>query len=370
MAVSTALLGTTQVLAVKKGASWGTSAAVMGAGDGMSYLSGVANHSAPVYIDDSRGQVYSMDGFLGPVTCAPKYSYFLRHNSSLKVAPDLLIALFMGSATSVLAATPAYTNTYKFAKDTSGLFASIARGVMKLDGTFAYVEDVPSAQVVGLTITGEAGPKPLTVEVECLGTNKIVDDSGVNKTSTITNVTMAETANGVNWSQLVFRLRSRDGTALSAGDKIYPSKWTLSMKRPMKGDYTGQVHTVQVTGGPLPQDVIDAPSNSDMPDLSLTLEFPIHADNSRLAAQLKDTRYKLDITATGALITGTTYYQQLWQFPHLQLMTVNPTDDNNRLKETLTFKIHGLSAATADMPGIAEPLWWTMINKLATSALT
>ena len=363
MTVSTALLGTSQVLAVKKGTAWGTSAAVMGAGDGLSYLSGVANHSAPVYIDDSRGQVYSTDGILGPVTCAPKYSFFLRHNSSVKVAPDLLIALFMGTAgVPTVVTAPANTSIYKFAKDTSGLFASIARGVAKLDGTFAYVEDVPSAQVVGLTITGEAGPKPLTVEVDCIGTNKIVDGSGVNKTTTMNSVTSAETANGVNWSQLVFRLRSRDGVALSGTDIIYPSKWTLNMKRSMKGDYTGQVHTGS-------QDIIDQPSNLDMPELSLTLEFPIHSDNSRLAAQLADTRYKLDVTATGSVITGAVKYQHMWQFPHLQLMTVNPTDDNNRLKESWTFKIHGLSAATAGMPGIAEPLWWTVINKLATNPL-
>jgi hypothetical protein len=106
-----------------------------------------------------------------------------------------------------------------------------------------------------------------------------------------------------------------------------------------------------------------------MPELKLTLEFPTHSDATYLTALGSDNRYKMDITATGALLNASFYYKHLWQFPHLQLTTADPTDDAGRIKQPLEFLIHGASAAPTGMTGITDPLWWTVINKRTTDPL-
>lgn len=350
--------GVIQRLAVRKASAWGTALAV-GVGHELSFLSGQAKRSASVETDNSRGLAFSKDGTPGPVICSPSYNHNLRYEGL-----DILLACLMGiaGAPAIQGATAAYKNIYKWNTDVYGIFVTLA----KLMGSGTYIEEVPTAKISGLTITGEVGAKPLQLAVETIGINS-VPGSAVNTLGTFASVTMP-TGGDINpcmFSHLAFRMNDASGAALGVGDIINPSKFTLSLKRKLKGEYTGAYRT---TGANI-QDLIDEPTNDGFPELKLTLEFPVHTANTYLTALGSDTRKKMDITATGALIASTYYYQHLWQMPHLQLITADPTDDNGRIKQPLEFLIHGASAAPTGMTGITDPLWWTVINKRTTDPL-
>lgn len=199
-----------------------------------------------------------------------------------------------------------------------------------------------------------------------IGVNREIA-SVVNTLATFANVTIPAggTTNPTLFSHLAFRMNDQGGAALGVGDLIYPSKFTLSAKRKIAGKHTGQYRTT----GANPQDLIDQPSNEDLPEITLSLEFPTHTATTYLAALGTDTRKKLDITATGGLIEGAYYYQHKLEFPHLQLRTVNPTDDRGRIMEPLEFLVLGASAAPTGMVGLTDPFWWTVINKRTTDPL-
>jgi len=342
--------GLLQALAFKKSDQpWGTAVAC-GAGDGVSFISGQAKRDATVQIDESRGQGFSKDGTAGPISAdGSSYTTNLRY-----VGLDVLIACFMGTAGAPTqqAATAAYANTYAFNTDIYGIFGTLAKSMVN------YIEEIPSAKVAGITIAGEVGAKPLTITVDIIGIDRETG-STVNTTATFANVTLPTGADGnpVMFSHLAFRMNDNDGDALDAGDTIYPSKFSLSLKRKLKGDYTGEFRTDAAS----PQDLIDEPSNDGLPELTLTLEFPVHSAATYMDALGADTRKKLDITATGGVIEGAYNFEHKWEFPHLQLKNVNPTDDTGRIKEPLEFIIHGASAAPAGM-AVTDPLAWSVRN--------
>jgi len=350
------MTGAQQALAMKKAATWGTAVAC-GAGDGILFLSGQAKRDAQVVVDESRGRAFALDATPGPIACAPSYKFNLRY-----AGMELLAAMLMGTAgvPTQQGGSAAYLHALRWNTDPYGLMLTIAKNMI------AYIEEVPTAKVVGITITGEVGPNPLTMDVEVIGINKEVA-SAVNTLATFANVTIPTDAdrNPVMFSQTVFRLNAQGGAALGAGDLIYPSKFTLAIKRKMKGENTGAYRTT----GANPQDLVDEPSNDGFPDIKLTLEFPKHTATTYLAALAADSRYKMDIAATGALIAATYYYKHLWQFPHLQMINANPTDDNGRIKEPLEFNVLGALAAPTGMTGITTPVAWDIMSKKSTDPL-
>ncbi len=348
--------GIQQRIAFKKAAVWGTAVAC-GATDEVLFLTGQAKRTAPVEIDQSRGSAFSKDGTAGQIDCPVQYTCNLRY-----VGMDVLIAMFMGIAgvPTVQGATSAYQNIYKFSPDVYGLMVTIA----KLMGP--YIEEVPTAKISEISISGEVGPKPLQLAITGIGINKEAA-SLVNTLAAFASVTLPTGAdkNAVMFSQGVFRMNSQSGAALGAGDVINPGKFALTLKRAVQGEYTGAYRTT----GANPQDLRDEPSNSGMPDLKLTLDFPIHNNATYLTDLGADARKKMDITFTGAQIAAPYNYQHLLQFPHLQMVTADPTDDNGRIKQPLEFHIHGASAAPTGMAGITDPLWWTVINTRSTNPL-
>ena len=348
--------GIRQTLAIRKATAWGTALAC-GVGHGLFFLSGQAKRDAAVESDESRGRSFTVDGTAGPITGGGTYTFNLRYESM-----DLLIAAFMGIAgvPAQQAATTAYKNIYKFSPDIYGTFITLAKGLIN------YIEEIPTAKVAAITLSGEVGAKPLQLSVELIGINREIA-SAINTLATYANVTVPTGGDvlPVMYSHLQFRMNDQSAIALAVGDVIRPNKFTLSLKRNLKGEHTGEFRTT----GANPQDLIDEPVNDGLPELTLTLEFPTHTATTYMTALGSDTRKKMDITATGALIASTYYYQHLLQLPHLQLKNVNPTDDKGRIKEPLEFIVHGASAAPAGMTGITDPLWWTVVNKRTTDPL-
>lgn len=361
--MSNALTGLKQALAVKKAATWGTAVACV-ALDGVQFLTGQAKHDAPVETDNSRGTAFAVDGTPGAITAGGSYDLNLRYAGA-----DVLIAMLMGiaGAPTIQAATTAYKNIYKWSPDVYGKMVTIAKRIIDNTGA-GYIEEIPTAKISGITISGEVGAKPLTLKLEVIGTEREFG-STINTVATFGSVTTPAEAmvNPVMFSHLAFRLNDATGADFVGGDAIYPSKFTLSIKRKVKGEYTGQYRNILGTNT---QDMIDEPTNDGFPDIQLTLEFPTHSGTTWLSALGNDTRKKCDITATSLNLAGVGYaYKHLWQFPHLQLLNVNPTDGNGRITEPLTFQVLGSVTAPTGMTGITDPLWWTVINKRTTDPL-
>lgn len=349
------MTGSQQKLALKKAAVWGT-AVVCGANNGLMFLSGQAKRDDSVEADESRGRAFSIDGTRGAIAAPGTYTFYLRYAGA-----ELPAAMLMGTAGAPVqqAATIAYLHSLTWNTDPYGLFLTIAKTMI------AYIEEIPTAKVAAITISGEVGAKPLQVSMEVIGINKVVA-SAINDLTTFNNVTFPTdaTTNPVMFSHLAFRMNAAGGAALGAGDVIYPGKFSLSIKRSLKGEYTGEYRTDAASI----QDLIDEPSNAGFPEIKLTLEFPKHTATTYLAALGADTRYKADITATGAVIAGAYNYKHLWELPHLQLVNANPTDDNGRIKEPLEFIVHGATAAPTGM-AVTDPLKWSITSKLATNPL-
>jgi hypothetical protein len=343
------ITGLGQTLAIKHASAWGAAAAC-GAGNGVPFLSGQAQREAAVAVDQSRGKSFAVDGWPGSISCPATYKYVLRYEGFA-----VLLAHFMGIAgvPTQQGATVAYQHILKWSPDIYGLFVTLAKSMT------AYIEEIPTAKVAGISLSGEAGPNPLELTVEFVGVNCEVA-SAVNTLATFANVTnVGVVPLPVMFSHLVFRMNDQSGAALGVGDVINPSKFTLSAKRKLKGEYTGEYRT----SGTNPQDLIDEPCNDGFPDLTLKLDFAKHTGTTYLSALGSDTRKKCDIVATGPLIEAPYYYQQKIQMPHLQLKNARPTDAQGRIQEPLEFLIHGASAAPTGMTNITDPLWWTMINK-------
>ncbi len=339
--------------AFKKAATWGTAVAG-GANDGILILPRSIKRDAQIDIDDSMGTYFPQDGTPGAIKVEGDIPMHLRYDSL-----DVLLALFMGIAGAPVqqAATIAYSYTYKWKKDTDGLFGTLATHMKN------YIEEEPSVKIAGITLKGEVG-KALQLIIKTICNNKVWD-SIINTTTTFNNVTYAETQNRVRFSEGVFRMNDQGGAALGSGDKIYPSAFELTALRKLKGEYTGQY----VTSGSNKQDTIDEPTNDGMPDISLKLTFPRHTANTNLLALGADTRKKLDITFTGALIASTYYRTFALQFPHLEFKSVDPADAQGIIKEPVEFIAHSAVAAPTGMTGITDPFWITGINKRTTDPL-
>jgi hypothetical protein len=355
--VTQPIIGIRELLAIKKAATWGT--AVAGAAsDGVLFLTGGAKRDATVQVDQSRGIAFTRDGYAGPITSSSSYTFNLRYEG----LTNLLAAMIMGTAGAPAAqgATAAYLIALKWSVDPYGLMVTVAKSMI------SYIEEITTAKVTKVTVSGEVGPAPLQMTVDFIGTNREVA-SAVNTVGTFASVTVPTGAdkNAVMFSQLAFRMNAQSAGALSSGDQIYPSKFTLTIDRKLQGAYTGAYRTT----GANPQDMIDEPLAQSLPDISLTLEFPVHTGTTYLTALAADTRYKMDITATGLLIASTYYYQHLWQFPQLQMKSDNPTDGSGRITEPIEFFVHGAAAAPTGMTGITDPLWWTQINTRTTNLL-
>ena len=339
--------------ALKKGTTWGTPVAA-GANDGVLMLpTGIKVGDAQLDIDDSQGLYFSADGTPGAVKIDGDLPGYLRYDGL-----DLLIALFMGTANTRTqqAATTAYAYSYDLATNTDGLFATLVRHWK------AYVEEIRSLKVVGLTIKGERG-KPLQLIAECIGDHAAYD--GTNTTSTFNNVTIRETGNRIHMAQGVFRMNAQSGAGLAGGDAIYPSSFELTAKRKMSGIYSGSL----TTGGTTPRDIIEEPVADGMPEVTLKLQFPTHTAKTRLTELQSDSRKKMDITFTGGLIASTYYRTFKLEFPNLQMKSVDVVDEAGIIKEPVEFVCHAASAAPTGMTGVTKPFRISGINQLVANPI-
>ncbi len=334
--------------ALKKAAAWGTPVAC-GANDGVLLTGDSLKRAIESHLDDSLGQPFVTGRDQGEIKAEGGLEAYLRYDSL-----DLLIALAMGAtggAPTQQGATAAYAQKFTLADGLDGLFATLA--VNKQVNVFEY----PSAKITGFTIKGEMG-KPVEVSFGVLADDED-PASATNDLTSFANVTYAETANRVLMSQGVFRLNDESGAALaSPTDDIYPSAFELSLKRNLKGSY--------VAGG---ADKIDEPANEGLPEVTLKLTFPRYTATTFLTALGSDTRKKMDIVFTGALIESTYNREFKLRFPHLALVNAEAATAEGQIVHPLEFSCLATDTAPSGMTGILKPFEADVINKRSTDVL-
>ena len=345
------LSGTEIKCAVKKASVWGT-AVVCGANNGILLLPTNIKRDAEINTDDSMGSLFSKEGLPGPVKVEGDKPGYLRYDSL-----DLLFAMYMGIAGAPASqGSGAYAYTYKIKTLLDGLFYTYAKNMKN------YIEEYPSVKIVGINIKGEVGAKPVEVVFQTICNNKVIN-SAINTTSTFANVTYFEEQNRVRFSEGVWRMNTQSGAALGGGDTIYPAAFEFDTKRKDKGEYSTQYKTATN------QELIDEPAGDGSMDTTFKLTFPRHTSSAYIADLIADTKKKLDMTFTGALIGGSFYRQFKLQFPNLQLKNVDPVDANGNIKEPLEFIVHGALTAPSGMAGLTDSFWLSGINRLSTDPL-
>lgn len=344
--------------ALKKATTWNTAIAC-GANNGLLMLPATITRTADTQIDDSVGSAYSLDGTPGAIKCEGDLSGYLRYDSC-----DSILAGLMGVAGSPTVNTVnGYDYIYDYAPSLDGIFYTLAKKMGSV-----YVREVPGVKFMSLTISGEAG-QPLKFQAKILGTNLVED--GVNNGTTFANVTFFETENRIRFAQGVFRMNATSGAALSGGDAVKPSAFSLSITRKLSGLYgTNTAGTTNL------QDVIDEPMNDGQTEFKLTLTFPRHTAKTYLTAWNADTRYKFDATFTGATIPSGPARKFLIQAPNMQLTNVNPVDAQGNIQEPLEFVLHGITTAPTGMTtpagttvGVTRPVRISGTNRLSTNPL-
>ncbi len=337
--------------AAKKASVWGTAVAC-GANNGILLLPTNIKWESDINIDDSMGNLFSKEGVAGPVKVEGDKPSYLRYDGL-----DLLLAMYLGTAGApTLQGSGAYAFTYKVKTLLDGLFYTFIKNMKN------YIEEYPSSKCVGINIKGEVGAKPLEVSFKVLYNNKVVDSS-VNTTSTFANVTTFEEQNRVRFSEGVYRMNAQSGAALGGGDTIYPSAFEFNTQRKIAGEFTTQYKTA------INQELIDEPSGDGTMETTLKLTFPRHTGSTYIADLAANTKKKLDMTFTGALIGGSYYRQFKLQFPNLQLKNVDPVDAQGNIKEPLEFIVHGCLTAPTGMTGLTDPFWISGVNRLSTDPL-
>lgn len=334
--------------AIKKATVWGTAVAC-GANNGILILPGNIKKDRSAQVDDSLGLYFAQDADIGEIKAEGSIPMYLRYDSL-----DLLIALAMGAtggAPAQQGATAAYAQKFTLADDLDGLFATFCLYNQ------VNVDECASLKLTGFTIKGEIG-RACGVTFDAIAIDKITG-SVVNTSVTFANVTYFETANRVLYSQGVFRLNAQGGAALGSGDVIYPKSFELSYKRKMSGVYG-------VSGS---FNLIDEPTNDDMPELKLKLEFPRYTAATHFTDWDANAAKKMDITFTGGLIASTYYRTFKISLPNLKYANVDLPIEKGILKHPVEFHVLGCAAAPAGMTNITKPFQIDVINRQSTNVL-
>ena len=186
------------------------------------------------------------------------------------------------------------------------------------------------------------------------------NDEGVNTISTLDSATVDDEGNRVLFRHGVFRLNAQAGAALSSGDVIQPSSFSLQFSRPQSQDY--------MAGG---NDRIAEPLADGFPEPTLSLEFPTYVDDTWISAFIGATEFKMDMTFTGLNIADSYDYQLLIEIPRLvPKAPIRPSVDGaSKFTGGIEFNLMKAASAPSGMSGLTNPFRISVINQRATTAL-
>lgn len=332
----------------KKATLWG-SAVALTAADLMLITSEGVSRSREHLPDDSAGQAFHYASDQGLITCGGNLGAYLRYQGL-----EVLLAMAMGAAGVPLeVGENGRRHQLRLTGDTAGLFGTLA--VYK---GFS-VHEFAAAKVDGFSIDGAAG-QPLSASF-----NLICDDRAVNSTSGLnTAAAMAALAYPAPGNRVLFRqgrfyLNDADDVALAAGHEIYPSRFSLLLRRNLSGDH--------LAGG---DDKIAEPAPTGFPELSLSLEFPTYTSDTYLNDLGSDTRKKMKIEFTGGEIESGVSYGLTLLMPHLALTNAEASVDRaGRIAHPVSASLMAAASEPAGMTGITAPLALDLVNARTTDPL-
>jgi len=332
--------------AAVKAATWGTAASV-GANTGLLLTKDSIVRKRPPIVDVSAGTPYERIADQGNIVVAGDLTAYGRYDSL-----TALLAMAMGTAGAPAqqGGTAAYKHILQLATNCDGKFLTYARDLV------TQIQECPSMKVLGFDITGRAGePIEITFHIAC-------DDlllPAVTNTS-LASVTYRDRANRILFGQMVMRCNAQSGGALAGGDTIKPSEFKFSYMKPMVGDYlAGNNYKIA-------EPVSDS---AQLPQISLTLTFPLFNSAVWNTAFQADTRQKLDMTFTGALISGSYYYSLAIICPHLMVETSEEQISGpDKIPNPVTLRLLTAAAAPTGM-SYTQPFTIELINLQTTDPL-
>lgn len=339
----------------KKAAAWNTAVA-LGAGNGFLGLDLSLKDDSTSTIDDSRGQLFSVDSTAGEVKCAGEVPAYLRYNDNPLWT---LIAMIMGAApapTTHAAGTLSKDHVLTVAANANGLFGTLAAQVGSLG-----VEEIPSFKPTKAVLKWETG-KPTQATISGPGTE--VKTNGTNTAATFVSVTILERANRVYMGQTKILINGQSAAALSDTDKIGPKSIELTIERPQAGVYGSYV-----SGDASPRDLIDQPTGNGMFISDLKLQFPRTADLTGRPDLKNNTSKKCEIICTGPIIEGAIPYLVKFRMPHLKPKSYENPYAAGTIENSKEFHVLGATTAPTGMTGITSPVQIELTNTIATSLL-
>jgi hypothetical protein len=236
--------------------------------------------------------------------------------------------------------------TYTLADTLEGLYgtACIWNGIS--------MEELTSCKVTGFTLKWGTG-KPTEIVLDLLANDKTLA-SAVN---TAVTAWTALDSSRVMTSHLVSRM-NLVADALAAGDAIRFSSGELSAKRPLKGVY----------GVGSTDNEIDEPSNDGPALITFKGTLPRFEAATHLTAWEAGTTAKMDITITGALISGSSYRTMFFELPLMRYTLADAPIKDGILDHQLEFECMQPAAAPTGMTA-TKPVQLKVVNTFCGNPL-
>jgi len=209
------------------------------------------------------------------------------------------------------------------------------------------MEELTSCKVAGMTIKFGTG-KPVEIAFDLIANDKSLS-SAVN--TAVTAWTVLESGNRVMTAHLVSRMNTSAGDALAAGDAIRFSSGELSIKRPLKGVY----------GVGSTDNEIDEPSNDGQVEVTFKGTLPRFESAAHLTAWEAGTFMKMDLTFTGALISGASYRSIFIELPYMRYTLAEAPIKDGILDHSLEFSCMDPTAAPTGMTA-TKPVQIKVVN--------
>lgn len=241
------------------------------------------------------------------------------------------------------------THVYTLADSLEGIFATgcIWNGLS--------VEELTSFKVAGLTIKGATG-KSCEIALDLIANDKKLS-SAVNTAAT--TWTVRESSNRIMDSHLVLRMNTSGGAALQASDALRFESWELAIKRKLSGVYgVGSV-----------ANQIDEPSNDGPTEITFKGVKPRFDSATPLTEWEAGTYKKMDLTFTGAEISGGTMRSLLIEVPYMRYSLAEAPIVDGILKNNLEFVCMQAPAAPTGMTNLVKPVRMTLVNDFCGNPL-
>ena len=299
---NTWITGRESKMVLQKAASWG-SAVAAGAGDAIYFMSEALGAHAPVFLDDeSMGQTDIQETRMVQKSAAGSFDCISRFDGF-----DMLFYLALGG--SLLDGSPSNGDLHFYQSEANieDLFASIA--VLK-SGTTNNVWEIPTATIIGFTISGTIG-QYLMFNWEVMG-DKIETETSTNTSGVIaaatypTGVAPASEGQILMDSNFYIWMNAESDGALDTNDDLYPNSFSITYRRPMEPRFEAtSLNAVE-------------PIQSGFSEATIELGFDKLNSDAILDAITDEASQKLLLNFKGPLIGGSDYTEMQIYLPSVQ----------------------------------------------------